>query len=94
METKDNPDFWHEYISNIKKRDEARHLAEAADRTRRKHWREYYTLDKRIKEMDEIAGICDVVRDIDEEEKTPMPTATIVKRKREEPDEPRKKLRF
>ena len=48
---------WLDYVSCVKKRDQHRFAAEKADRERRNNWREYYKLDKRIKQLDVELGI-------------------------------------
>ena len=65
-----NPDKdaenWLKYVTAVKQRDAARFKAEDHDRQRRQAWREYYALEKVIKEMNSELGL-DEIAAIDDE---------------------------
>lgn len=76
---------WELYVAAVKQRDEARKKAEASERERRKNWREYYTFDAVIKELDNELGIVDITPSDEDNKKECEET------KKECPDAPRKK---
>lgn len=54
---------WSLYAQAVKKRDEARRQAELHEKERRKAWREYYTHDQLINQLNEDLGLNDVAKD-------------------------------
>lgn len=66
-------EMWCEYVAAVKKRDAARFKAEDADKERRAAWREYYAMEKKLKQMNCELGLDDVVEDEKKDECPPAP---------------------
>ena len=64
---------WLKYVTAVKQRDQARFAAEDAEKKRRQSWREYYALEKVIKEMNAELGLDEV------SETLPTPEQKMVK---------------
>lgn len=89
FEGKTETEKWEMYVAAVRQRDEARCLAEAAEKKRRRHWREYYEYEKTIKELDAELGISEsmAAADTDEVPSAPRKSKLSLKRKIDLTDE-------
>ena len=72
---------WLEYVSLVKKRDEARFKAEQCDKDRRAAWKEYYSCDRQIAKLNYDLGLNDVANSDNDSSLSPVSKLTWAPKK-------------